>query len=234
MASRNQLLAALPASDYARLVPKLETVPVKLKQLVHRSGEVIEHVYFPGGGFFSETTPLAGGEMVEVTTIGREGMVGAIAALDNEPLAFSTMIQAEMDVCYRLTVADFRRELERRGAFYRLTLSYLKALMGTIMQSAACNAVHPLEQRLARWLLMAQDRIGKREFALTQEFVAMMLAASRPTVSVVAGTLQRSGLITYARGRVRIENREGLEAASCECYASTARLLGAVTRTRFE
>jgi CRP-like cAMP-binding protein len=140
------------------------------------------------------------------------------------------MVQAEMTTCYRLSVADFRRERDERGAFYDLTSSYLKALMGTIMQGTACNAVHPLEQRLARWLLMAHDRIGHHEFPLTQEFVAMMLAVSRPTVSLVAGTLQKSGLITYRRGRIAIVDRVGLEAASCECYATTTRILRAVTR----
>ena len=226
----NQLLAALPEDDYARLASRLELVPVTLKQFVHRSGDVVRHVYFPGGGFFSEVTLLSGGEMVEVTTIGREGMAGGMAALDDEPVPFSTMVQAEMTTCHRLSVADFRRERDKRGAFYDLTSSYLKALTGTIMQGTACNAVHPLEQRLARWLLMAHDRIGHHEFPLTQEFVAMMLAASRPTVSLVAGTLQKAGLITYRRGRIAIVDRVGLEAASCECYATSARILRAVTR----
>jgi CRP-like cAMP-binding protein len=106
---------------------------------------------------------------------------------------------------------------------------YGQALLGCVMQSTACNAVHSVEQRLARWLLMAQDRVGADEFPLTQEFVAMMLGTARPTVTVVAGTLQRAGLITYHRGRVSVLDREKLESASCECYRVGAELLRAVT-----
>ena len=123
----------------------------------------------------------------------------------------------------------FRREMERRGAFYELMTHYAQALVGFIMQSTACNAVHSVEQRLARWLLMARDRMGSDEFPLTQEFVAMMLGASRPTVTVVAGTLQKAGLITYHRGQVKIVDGEKLEAASCECYRTATDLLNGVT-----
>src|SRR5207248_7567940 len=119
----------------------------------------------------------------------------------------------------------FRREMERRGAFYELMTHYAQALVGFIMQSTACNAVHSVEQRLARWLLMAQDRVESDEFPLTQEFVAMMLGATRPTVTLVAGTLQRAGLIKYHRGHVTVVNRTGLEAASCECYRTATKLL---------
>ena len=105
------------------------------------------------------------------------------------------MVQAETDICYRMSVDSFRREMDRREAFYELVGRYAQALVGLIMQSTACNAVHSVEQRLARGLLMAHDRVGKDEFPLTQEFVAMMLGKSRPTVTVVAGTLQKAGLI---------------------------------------
>jgi CRP-like cAMP-binding protein len=128
-----------------------------------------------------------------------------------------------------MTANAFRREMDRRGVFYELLTHYAQALVGFIMQSTACNAVHSVEQRLARWLLMARDRMGSEDFPLTQEFVAMMLGASRPTVTIVAGTLQKAGLITYHRGRVTIVDREGLEAAACECYRTTTDLLNAVT-----
>ena len=156
--------------------------------------------------------------MVEVATIGREGMVGAAAVLDGNAVTAATMVQGESDTCYRMTADAFRREMDRRGAFYEMLTHYSQALVGFIMQCTACNAVHSVEQRLARWLLMAQDRMGTVEFPLTQEFVAMMLGATRPTVTVVAGTLQKAGLITYHRGRVTILDRERLESASCECY----------------
>ena len=226
----NLLLAALPAEEYKRIVQSLDVVPLKLKEVLHRAGEPIEHVYFPGGGFCSMLTVLQDGAMVEVATIGREGAVGVWAVLDENPVSSTSMVQGGMDACYRMTAEAFRREMNRHGAFYELLTRFAQALIGFIMQSTACNAVHSLEQRLARWLLMARDRMERDDFPLTQEFVAMMLGATRPTVTVVAGTLQRSGLITYHRGRVTITDPERLEAASCECYQAATDLLLAVTR----
>jgi CRP-like cAMP-binding protein len=139
------------------------------------------------------------------------------------------MVQAETDTCYTMSAEAFRKEMDRRGPFYDLLTRYGQALVGFIMQSTACNAVHSVEQRLSRWLLMAHDRVGKDEFPLTQEFAAMMLGTSRPTVTVVAGTLQRAGLIKYHRGHVTVVAREDLEAASCECYRAATDLLKAVT-----
>src|SRR5688572_2710258 len=166
--------------------------------------------------------------MVEVATIGREGMVGITAVLDENPVKSTSMVQGETDTCYRMKADAFRREMDRRGVFYELLTHYAQALVGFIMQSTACNAVHSVEQRLARWLLMARDRMGSDEFPLTQEFVAIMLGASRPTVTIVASILQKAGLITYHRGNLKIVDGEGLEAASCECYRATTDLLNAV------
>jgi CRP-like cAMP-binding protein len=228
-ALENLLLAALPPEDYERIAPSLEVVPLKLKDLLHKPGEAIQHVYFPVSGFCSMVAVLQDGGMVEVATIGREGMVGLAAVLDGHPGSGAAMVQGETDAGFRMTAHAFRREMDRRGAFHDLLTHYAHALVGFIMQSTACNAVHSVEQRLARWLLMAQDRMGKDEFTLTQEFVAMMLGAARPTVTVVAGTLQRAGLIRYHRGRVTILDRQKLESASCECYRAATNLLRRVT-----
>jgi CRP-like cAMP-binding protein len=200
-----------------------------LKTLLHKPNEPIRHVYFPGGGFCSIVTVLKDGNMVEVATIGREGMVGTSAVLDGSPPSSASMVQGETDTCYRMRVEDFRREMDRHGVFFDLLTRYAQALGGFIMQVTACNAVHSVEQRLARWLLMAHDRMGRANFPLTQEFVAMMLGATRPTVTIVAGTLQQAGLITYHRGQVTILDRERLEAASCECYETATALLRQVT-----
>src|SRR5579862_798623 len=224
----NLLLAALPSIDYDRLVPLLDLKPLKLKEVLHKPGERIRHVYFPGGGFCSVLTVLEDGRMVEVATIGREGMVGVSAVLDS-PVFSIAMVQAETSTSYRMSAANFRLEMRRRGSFFELITLYSHALMGFVMQSTACNAVHTVEQRLARWLLTAQDRVESDEFPLTQEFVAMMLGATRPTVTVVAGTLQKAGLITYRRGHVTVVNRRRLEAASCECYLTATNLLRSVT-----
>jgi CRP-like cAMP-binding protein len=229
-ANPNRLLAALPADEYQRIAQSLETVPLKLKAVIHRAGEPIAHVYFPGGGFCSMLTVLKDGGMVEIATVGREGMVGFFGALDGIPAPSTSMVQGETDTCYRMKADAFRREMERRGVFYELLTRFSQALVGFVMQSTACNAVHSVEQRLARWLLMARDRMESNEFPLTQEFAAMMLGASRPTVTVVAGTLQKAGLITYHRGLVKIVEGKKLEAASCECYRTATDLLNAVTR----
>jgi CRP-like cAMP-binding protein len=225
---RNLLLASLPAADQDRLMATLDIVPLILKAVLHKPGESIDYIYFPGGGFCSIVTALEDGRMVEVATVGCEGMVGVTALT---PKMFSrsvTMVQGEHTACYRMTAPAFRAEMDLRGAFYAMVTRYTEAHFGVIMQSTACNALHRVEQRLARWLLMAHDRMGTDKFPLTQEFAAMMIGAARPTVSLVAATLQRAGLISYRHGRVTIVDREQLESASCECYETGSRLLQAV------
>ena len=231
--NRNLLLAALPAEEYQRIAQSLDVIPLKLKIVLQRASEPVTHVYFPGGGFCSMVSVLKDGNMVEVATIGREGMVGISAILDGNSVASASMVQGETDICYRMTADAFRREMDRRGMFYELLTHYAQALIGFIVQSTACNAVHSVEQRLARWLLMARDRMASDEFPLTQEFAAMMLGASRPTVTIVASTLQKAGLITYHRGHLTIVDGEKLEAASCECYRTATDLLnGVIDRAR--
>jgi CRP-like cAMP-binding protein len=229
----NDLLASLPAEALERLSPSLQLVSLDLKDVLHRPGDSIEYVYFPGGGFVSELTVLENGDMVEVATIGREGMVGIFASNDGQRRAPSlSMVQAATDVCYRLHARPYREEMDRRSAFYELMTRYMHVHVGLIMQSTACNAMHTVEQRLAKWLLMAHDRVGLDEFPLTQEFVAMMLGVSRPSVTIVAGTLQKAGLITYHRGRLQIVDREKLETASCECYRVVRNLFESIRTPR--
>src|SRR5688572_13638517 len=227
----NHLLAALPPDVFVRISPTLDVVPLKLKQFLHKAGEPMREVYFPGGGFISLVTVLNDGDMVEVATVGREGVLGVSAVLNGDPSPSAALVQGETDTCYRMPADVFREEIDRRGAFHDLMVRYAQALTGFIMQSTACNAVHSVDQRLARWLLMAHDRMGQDDFPLTQEFVAMMLGTSRPTVTVVAGTLQKAGLITYHRGHITIVDRQRLESASCECYRTATDLLKNVTRT---
>jgi CRP-like cAMP-binding protein len=230
-ACQNFLLAALPAAVLDRIRPVLDERPLTLKDVLHKPGEPVEHVYFPGGGFCSVLTVLEDGSMVEVATIGREGMVGVAAILRGDGYDPSTtMVQAAGPVCYRMPTDAFGAEMDRRGEFSAILGRYAQAFLGFVMQSTACNAMHSIEQRLARWLLMAHDRVERDEFPLTQEFVAMMLGATRPTVTVVAGTLQRADLIAYQRGRVTIVDRRRLEQASCECYRTATALLTGVTK----
>jgi CRP-like cAMP-binding protein len=224
-AAGNLLLAARPADDYARIVPPLEVVPLRLKQILTQPGTPVSDIYFPGDGFCSELTVLGDGRMVEVATIGREGVVGLLGDSGNGPVTSATMVQAATSASVRMPVAFFRHEMNRGGAFFELVSRYRLALTRFIMQSTACNAVHTVEERLARWLLTAEDHLRTSAFPLTQEFAAMMLGVTRPTVSGVAATLQRAGLITYHRGVVTVVDRERLEAAACECYGITAAIV---------
>ncbi|MEO8258727.1 MAG: Crp/Fnr family transcriptional regulator [Acidobacteriota bacterium] len=231
--NRNRLLAALPEVERQRIEPLLDVIPLRLRETLHKPGESPSHVYFPGGGFCSVVAVLEDGRMIEVATIGREGMVGIAAVLGGRsPSSSAAMVQGAADICYRMTVDALKSELDRRGSFYHLLTNYTEALIGFIMQSTACNAVHTVEQRLARWLLMAHDRMESDEFPLTQEFAAMMLGATRPTVSLVAATLQQAGLIRYYRGHVTIVNRTGLEDTACECYRTATDLVQGVTAPR--
>jgi CRP-like cAMP-binding protein len=221
----NFLLAALPTDDYDRIVPLLEVVPLRLKQILYQPGTPISDVYFPGDGFCSELTVLGDGRMVEVATVGREGVVGLLGDSGNGPVTTVTMVQAATKASVKMPAAFFRQEMNRRGAFFDLVSRYRLALVRFIMQSTACNAVHTVEERLARWLLTAEDHLRSNTFPLTQEFAAMMLGVTRPTVSDVAATLQRAGLIAYHRGLVTIVDRERLEGAACECYGITAAIV---------
>jgi CRP-like cAMP-binding protein len=226
--NRNLLLAALPDDEYSRVASTLESVSLPVREFLSQPGEAFRHIYFPGDGFCSELAVLADGTMVEVAAIGREGVVGLLTATSGAAVApGATMVQGAMKTCYRMPAAAYRAEMDRRGEFEAAVSGYSQVLTRLVMQSTACNAVHNVEQRLARWLLTAADHMRKDTFPLTQEFVAMMLGAARPTVAVVAGRLQKAGLITYHRGQITIVDRGELENAACECYRTTATLLAA-------
>lgn len=225
--SRNLLLNALSAKDYDGIRPSLELVTLQAKSVLHNPGEPSSYVYFPRGGFLSLAIVLENGAMVEVATIGREGMAGLTARGPGRGMMTNTLVvvQGHDECAYRMRAEDFREEMERCSAFMDLMSHYSEAFLGVMMQSTGCNAAHRVEQRLAKWLLMAHDRMEADEFSITQEFVAMMLGATRQTVTGVAGSLQKAGLIRYHRGRVRILDRPGLEDASCECYRISTSLL---------
>jgi CRP-like cAMP-binding protein len=212
------LLAVLPAGEIQRLYPLLHHTPLKFRQVLHRKGEQLQYVYFPGGGICSLVTPLDDGSTVEMAMVGREGLVGALAPPAAGIAQETALVHIGTDSCHRMALRDFRREMERRGPLSDLVTRYAQATFAFVMQSVACNAVHPVERRLCRWLLMAHDRVDGNEFPLTQELVATMLGISRPTVTIVAGTLRDAGLINYRHGRMTILKRRSLESASCECY----------------
>jgi hypothetical protein len=156
--SPNKLLAALPEEDYLRLLPSLKTVPIKLKQVLHKAGENIDTIYFPGGGVCSVTNVMSDGRMVEVATIGNEGVVGITVFLGGSVAVGEAFVQVPDGDGQSMSAEAFRRELDRRGPFYDLISRYAQALQSLIMQSAACFSMHTVEERCSRWLLMTHDR----------------------------------------------------------------------------
>jgi CRP-like cAMP-binding protein len=187
--------------------------------IFHSMDEPILDVIFPNGGVASITTVLQDGTMIESATVGREGMLGIDVILGGDRSTGETMLQVPDTDAVFLSVAEFRVEFNRRGAFFEGVQRYAQAVIKLMMHSTACIASHPVHERCCRWLLMTHDHMGQDEFQLSQEFLAVMLGSTRPTVNLVAGTLQKAGLITYTHAHMTIKDRKGLEAASCECYA---------------
>jgi CRP-like cAMP-binding protein len=220
----NRLLASLPPLDFARIARSLETIPLSAKQVLLKRGDPIHNVFFPNAGVCSVTAMMKSGAAVEVATVGDEGMLGISAFFGAAVMPGESMVQVFTSMppmtAERMTIQSFRVELERRGALYDAVQRYSQGTIALIMQSTACMALHHVQERCCRWLLMTQDRVRASEFTLSQEFLAMMLGASRPTVTLVARSLQDKGLIRYTHARMAILDRRRLEQASCECYAS--------------
>lgn len=217
---KNKLLAALPPEDFARILPHLKTIPIKVRQVLYRRGEPVRQVFFPNGGGASITAAMNDGAMVEIATVGTEGMVGMNAFFGGGMLAGETMIQVPDTSAEAMGTDAFQKEIDRQGAFHDGIRRYSQGLLTLLMQSTACMALHHVQERCCRWLLMTHDRVGRDEFDLSHEFLAMMLGSTRPTVSVVAATLQKAGLIRYTHGHITIADRQGLERSSCECYST--------------
>lgn len=216
---RNRLLQLVPAEEMARIQPHLRSVDFTFRQGIYGDSEVNTYGYFPHAGVFSMvSSPSQDSDMlVEVATIGNEGMIGLPLLLGGGGTPGECYCQVPGQAS-RIPRKAFEQLVDDCPTFRRVLLRYTQALITLISQNAACNRVHPVEERCARWLLMTHDRIGADHFVLTQEFLAQMLGVRRPTVSVAAGILQKAGLITYARGLIVITNRKGLEEASCGCY----------------
>lgn len=213
----NRLLAALPGKDFDRLTARATTVPFGVRDLVYRTRGPMDHVYFPLDGVFSDIVTMDDGSAVEVGTTGSEGMLGAPLALgaDRSPIQVFCQVAGR---ARRVPADDFLAEVGRPGPLADLVRRYQLALFTTAAQGVACNRLHGIDERCARWLLMTHDRVGADTFHLTQEFLALMLGVRRASVTVAAGMLQRAGVIDYTRGKITVTDRARLEAASCECY----------------
>lgn len=219
----NTLLSALPLDDHQRVSSQLTLRPLRVRQTLHKNGEPISEVYFPGAGSVcSVTNVMEDGGIVEVATVGREGLVGIGAVLGNSIASGDTFVQLAGEPSGVMSIDAFRRELERRGPFYEVVTRYSQAFVALLMQSVACNGLHSAEQRCCRWLLMTHDRVGRDEFPLTHEFLAVMLGVRRPTVTLVMADLTRAGIVSHVRGHIRIVDRKSLEGAACECHRNIA------------
>lgn len=215
--TQNHLLASLPDEDYQRLLPHLEPVELEHAQVLYEIQEAIEVFYFPHNAVVSLVTQMKDGKIVEVALVGNEGVTGLAAVLGANVSAERAIVQVP-NGGVKAKASVILEEFNLHGSLHRIFLNYANHLMRQMAQTAACNASHTVEERLARWLLMCQDRVNSDELNLTQEFMAQMLGTRRATVNVAAVNLQSAGLIKYNRGRIRIIDLPGLTELSCECY----------------
>jgi CRP-like cAMP-binding protein len=219
--THNLLLDSLPAGDLESIRPCFERVALPLSMTIYEANEPISQVYFPLSGIISMVSSMREGT-VEVGTIGCEGMAGIPIVLHADSMPTRAFVQVAGEAM-RTSADDLRRAMHEYPALERVLSRYAMALFDQAAQSAACNRLHSLEERCARWLLMTHDRVREDLLPLKQTFLAEMLGVHRPAVTVAAGALQRAGIISYTRGKIRIVNREALENASCACYEITRR-----------
>lgn len=213
----NLILAALTTADYDHLAPLLHEHPLRMREALLEAGDEADWVYFPVSGVISILTVLEDGMMIEFATVGPEGTTGVPLFLGFGE-SNTALVSQVPGSALRLSRKNFENAIVRLPAFAAIMLRYSGLMLALVSQSAACNRAHHTDARCARWLLMTHDQVGRDEFPITQEFLAQMLGVSRPSVALAAGALQRTGLVTYHRGEMRILDRGGLERASCECY----------------
>src|SRR5262249_17190855 len=216
----NRLLGALPEADFERLKEQFRTRDGEQKYVLADAGDPLKEVYFPVDAVVSVLTRMDDGASVELATVGNEGLVGVAVAWGADsmnPREFAT-VQVPGTIV-SMDREAFREEVQRQGPLASLVERYTQAFFTQVSQQVACNGLHSVEQRCARWLLLTQDRAGMDEFPMTHEFLSQMLGVRRATVTVTAGILQKAGFVQCSRGRVAIVDRQGLENATCECYA---------------
>jgi CRP-like cAMP-binding protein len=214
----NRLLAALPRKEYQRLLPELEEVTLTFSDVLYQAGDAIRHVYFPNDSIISLLAEVGTSSTLEVGIVGNEGMAGLNVFMGVDASRYRALVQGA-GTAMRMKAAALRKEAGRVGSLHSLLHRYTHSLLTQVSQSAACNRFHLVEARLARWLLMTHDRMKTDDFRLTQEFMSNMLGVRREGVNKAAGMIQKQNLISYSRGHVRILNRAGLEAITCQCYA---------------
>jgi CRP-like cAMP-binding protein len=213
----NFLLASLPAAEWLRWSTLVEPVDMPLGKVLYESGDTMRHVYFPGTSIVSLLYVMANGASAEIAVVGCEGMVGVSLFMGGESTPSRAVVQSA-GRGFRLKAQVLKDEFNRAGPVMHLLLRYTQALITQMSQTAACNRHHSLEQQLCRWLLLSLDRLRGSELVMTQELIANMLGVRREGVTEAALKLQKQGLIRYARGRISVLDRPGLETQTCECY----------------
>ena len=213
----NKILNALPDEDLKRLLPDLEKVELTLGQVVYRPEEPITHIYFLENAIISIIAVTAEGQSAEVGVVGFEGIVGIDVLLGADSTLNENLVQ-HANGAYRIKAEVLKKEFDKCGAVHTEILRFARLLMIQISQTALCNRLHTVEERLSRWLLLCRDRTGTDKLQLTQEFLSIMLGTNRATVTISAIALQSAGYIKYSRGQITIINREGLKDFTCECY----------------
>ena len=215
--AENRLLAALSKTSREALIPKMERVPLAVGDILYHPGDAIASVYFPVTCVISMMTEMKNGTTIEIATVGNEGMLGIAAYLGIDVAVSKAIVQVDGEAL-RMKAEELQREARREERLDTLLRRYTYALLTQIARSGGCNSLHSVEERYARWLLMMHDRTNVDVFAFTQEFLSEMLGVSRPRVNIVAGTLEKAGLVKHARKRITVLNWEKLEASSCDCY----------------
>jgi CRP-like cAMP-binding protein len=222
----NQLLAALPPEEYARLTAHLEPVDLKLGAVLYEPGTVMRHVYFPTNAIVSLLYVMEDGSSAEIAVVGRDGIVGVSLFMGGETTPSRAVVQSA-GRAYRLSGQVLKKAFHHtdtsRGSLHGLLLRYTQALLTQMAQTAVCNRHHSLDQQLCRWLLLSLDRLPSNQLAMTQELIANMLGVRREGVTEAAGNLQKAGIIEYRRGHITVLDRGALEKRSCECYAVVKR-----------
>jgi CRP-like cAMP-binding protein len=217
LAKQNSLLASLPAAEFERLAPHLERLAMPLGQILYEPGFPLLYVYFPTTSVVSLHYVLESGASAESAGVGFEGVVGISLFMGGNSTPSSAAVQIAGHG-YRLDAVLLKQEFARAGAVQHLLLRYTQALIGQMIQTAACNRHHSVEQQICRWLLTTLDRIPSSEIVVTQEMIAGVLGVRRESVTEVAGALQRAGVIRYRRGHISVLDRSGLNGMVCECY----------------
>lgn len=223
----NHLIQMLPKKDRQRVLRLAERVQLTQSEVLGEAGEPTRFVYFPIEGFISLITLIDAKPVLEVGMVGREGMCGAQVALNVFTQPLHALVQGP-GTAWRVPIAQFRKELIRNAALQAVLDRYLYVLMGQLASSAACVRFHDIGPRLARWLLMMQDRALADSFGVTHEFLGFMLGVRRVGITTAAGALQQKRLIEYHRGKVTVLNRKGLEATACSCYDTDRHIYGEV------